>query len=187
MNLNFKLTMTVVTMSAALMACGESTTSPSSNSSTNPSASEGSSADAYPLFSSYAGHYAGSWNNTTYSTQGSMTWDISVDSGSRQSSIKVTASGGVFGTSGVPTETITLTNLAQGAVSGQTTSFGSLSGTVTPAGVLTVTMSSIPGGSIDHVTATGQFSGNNKITLQYTVYFVGGGSNATGTVTLNKA
>jgi hypothetical protein len=146
-----------------------------------------SATDAYPLLAGFQGHFTGSWNDTTFGTKGSMTWDISANPSARAVNITVNVGGRFFGGSGGPPETITLTHLGQGVIAGHSASFGDVSGTITPGGTLHITLSNIPGGLISRVDITGAFTGGNAISMNYKVGFVGGGSNAVGTVTLNRA
>ena len=115
-----------------------------------------------------------------------MAWDLSADNTTRQVTIKVSVGGKFLGGPGGPPETIILTHLAQGTINGHSNSFGDVAGTISPTGVLQITLSKIALGTIDHVAITGQFTGNNSIAMQYTVYFPGG-STAVGTVTLKKS
>jgi ABC-type phosphate transport system substrate-binding protein len=181
---------------AALAACGSATTSQSSSPATakaSASASAGSSltpagaTDVYPLVAGYQGHFTGSWNDSTFNTTGAMTWDISANNQTRQVTIKLNVGGKFFGGPGAAPETILLTHLAQGTISGHSAAFGDISGTISPSGTLQMTLSKIALGAIDHVTVTGHFTGGNSITMQYTVYFAGGGQPATGTVTLKRS
>lgn len=147
----------------------------------------GISADAYPLIAGFAGHFTGSWNNTTFGSTGSMTWDIAADPSNRTVAITVNVGGRFLGGAGGPPETITLTHLSSGVIQGQSTSFGAVSGTITPAGALTITLTSPAGGIVSRVDITGTFSGGNSISLNYTVEFVGGGAKAVGTASLTRS
>jgi hypothetical protein len=143
-------------------------------------------ADAYPFLSAYEGHFAGSWSNETFATTGPMAWDISADESARTVMIVVDVGGNFFGGPGAPAETIVLTHLADGVIQGTSPAFGDISGTLSPDGMLDITLSSIPGGAISKVTITGILSGGNSIALDYAVAFTAGGAEATGTVTLMK-
>jgi hypothetical protein len=143
--------------------------------------------DAYPLLSGYQGHFTGSWNDSTFGTTGSMTWDITADPSARTVDITVNVGGRFFGGSGAPPESITLTHLTQGVIKGNSAAFGDVAGTITPDGALSITLTNIPGGVISKVEITGTFTGNNTISMAYTVDFVAGGGAATGTVKLNRA
>jgi hypothetical protein len=150
-------------------------------------ATSSSAADAYPLLAAFQGHLTGSWNDTTFGTTGSMSWDITPNSLDRTVLIKVAVGGNFFGGSGAPAESITLTQLGQGVIAGRSAAFGDVSGTITPSGALRVTLANIPGGVISRVDITGTFTGSNAISMSYTVAFAGGGSNAVGTVTLTRS
>jgi hypothetical protein len=143
--------------------------------------------DAYPFLSGYTGHFAGKWTNKTFGSTGSMTWDITADSTARTVEIDVTIGGPVFGGPGVKPEKIKLTHLAQGVIQGTSPDFGDISGTITPDGTLTITLTNVPGGAIAKVTISGKLSGGDTISIDYTVEFVGGSGSAAGTVTLEKA
>jgi hypothetical protein len=174
-------------------ACGTSpsaTTSPSVRATVAAAAASltpAGAADVYPLMAGYQGHYSGSWNDSTFNTTGSMTWDVSADNATRQVTIKVAVGGKFFGGPGAPAETIVLSHLAEGTISGHSASFGEVAGTITPAGVMQVTLTKIGLGVIDHVDITGQFTAAKTITMRYTVYFATGGQTAVGTVTLTKS
>jgi len=145
-----------------------------------------SATDAYPLVAGYQGHFTGSWNNTTFATTGSMTWDITADPSARTVDITVNVGGHFFGGPGGPPESIKLTHLADGVIKGASSAFGDVSGTITPDGALAITLTNIPGGVISKVEITGTFVGNNTISMTYTVSFVAGGT-ASGTVKLNRS
>jgi hypothetical protein len=136
---------------------------------------------------SYAGHYTGSWNDATFGTTGSMTWDITADPASRQVTIAVNVGGRFFGGNGAAPERIVLTHLAEGTVSGNSVAFGTVSGTIKPDGSFTMTLTSIPGGSISKVEVTGTLAGGSTITMQYTVSFTASSQTATGTVALKRS
>ena len=146
-----------------------------------------SATDAYPLLASFQGHFAGSWNDTTFGTTGSMSWDITANPSARTVNVTVDVGGRFFGGSGAPPESITLTHLGQGVIAGHSASFGDVSGTITSSGALHITLSNIPGGAISRVDITGTFTGSNAISMTYTVVFFSGGANAVGTVTLSRA
>ena len=142
--------------------------------------------DAYPLVASYAGHFTGSWNNTTFGSTGSMTWDITANAANRTVQIVVNVGGNFFGGSGAPAETILLTHLATGTISGHSAAFGDVAGTITPDGTLTIALSKIAGGVVSTCKITGTFNGTDKISMKYTATFVVGGT-ADGVVVLTKA
>jgi len=146
-----------------------------------------SAVDAYPFLSGYQGTFNGSWNDTTFATTGSMTWIMSADSTARTVTIDVTVGGKFFGGPGAPGETILLSHLATGTIHGTSRAFGSISGTITPDGKLTITLSQIPGGVIKQVDVTGTFSGGDTISIDYSVTFVAGGAKASGKVELVKS
>jgi hypothetical protein len=143
--------------------------------------------DAYPLLASFQGHFTGSWNDTTFGTTGSMTWDITADPSARTVKVTVNVGGHFFGGSGAAPESISLTRLGEGAIAGHSSSFGDVSGTITPSGGFHIILSNIGGGIISRVDITGFFRGSNAILMNYTVSFVAGGSYAVGYVTLNRA
>jgi hypothetical protein len=179
----------------AVAACGSSasTAAPSAMHSEDPAVSvaapteTANAADAYPFLSAYEGHFAGSWSNETFATTGSMAWDISADESARTVTIIVDVGGNFFGGPGAPAETIVLTHLADGVIQGTSPAFGDISGTLSPDGMLDITLSSVPGGAISKVVITGALSGGNAISLDYAVTFAAGGAEATGTATLARA
>jgi hypothetical protein len=142
--------------------------------------------DAYPMLAGYQGHFTGSWNDSTFGTTGSMIWDLTADSAARTVEITVNVGGRFFGGTGAPPESIKLTHLAQGVINGTSAAFGGVSGTITPDGTLTITLTKLPGGLISKVEIMGTFTGNNTISMAYTVSFAAGGAAATGTVKLNR-
>jgi hypothetical protein len=145
-----------------------------------------SATDAFPLLAGFQGHFAGSWNDTTFATTGAMTWDITVDSTARTVLIKVNVGGNFFGGSGAPPESILLTHLGQGVIAGHSAAFGDVSGTIGPDGTLRIALTGVPGGVVKRVDITGQFSGGSSISMAYSVQLVVGGS-ASGTVTLARS
>jgi hypothetical protein len=187
-----------VAAAIALAACGGSSTStnaattsataaPTPSPTPSPTAAPPSAADAYPVVSSYAGHYSGSWNDATFGTTGSMTWDIAADPATRHVTITVNAGGRFFGGNGAPPEHILLTHLGEGVVSGTSAAFGTVSGTIRTDGTFTMTLTNVPGGSIARVDITGAFTGGSTIAMRYTVSFNGSSGTATGTVSLERA
>lgn len=179
----------------AVAACGSSasTAAPSAMHSEDTAASvaapteTANAADAYPFLSAYEGHFAGSWSNETFATTGSMAWDISADESARTVTIIVDVGGNFFGGPGAPAETIVLTHLADGVIQGTSPAFGDISGTLSPDGMLDISLTSVPGGAISKVVITGTLSGGNAISLDYAVTFAAGGAEATGTATLARA
>ena len=147
----------------------------------------GNTTDAYPLLAGYQGHFTGSWDNTTFATTGSMTWDITADPSARTVDITVDVGGRFFGGPGGPPESIKLTHLADGVIKGTSSAFGDVSGTITPGGALSIALTNIPGGTISNVEIRGTFTGSNTISMTYTVDFVAGSGAASGTVKLNRA
>jgi hypothetical protein len=173
---------------ATEVASAEPVSTPSAPASTpaaTPTASI-SASDSYPFLAGYQGHFTGSWNNATFASTGSMTWDIAADPSARTITITVDVGGKFFGGPGAPPETVLLTHLAQGAIAGQSPAFGNISGTITPDGALSITLTNIPGGLISKVDITGTFTGGNAISMSYSVTFAAGGT-AAGTVKLNRA
>jgi hypothetical protein len=157
------------------------TTAPSASASPDPAL------DAYPLLAGYQGHFSGKWNDTTFATTGSMTWDITADASTRTVHITVAVGGHFFGGAGGPPESIVLTHLGQGVISGHSQLFGDVSGTITPAGALQITLKNPPGSLISTVDIAGTFTGGTDISMTYSVQFVAGGAVAKGTVTLKRA
>jgi hypothetical protein len=154
---------------------------------TQAAASPDPAVDAYPLLAGYQGHFAGKWNDTTFATTGSMTWDITADPSTRTVHITVAVGGHFFGGAGGPPESIVLTHLGQGVISGHSLLFGDVSGTITPAGALNITLTNPPGSLISAVDITGTFTGGTDISMTYSVLFVAGGAVAKGTATLKRA
>ena len=143
--------------------------------------------DAYPFLAGYTGHFAGTWSNKTFGSTGSMTWDMTADATARTIKIDVAVGGPVFGGPGVKPESILLTHLADGVIGGKSPAFGDVSGTITPNGLLTITLSNVPGGTIAKVTITGTFTGGDSIAIAYSVEFAGGTGTAAGTASLKKS
>jgi hypothetical protein len=135
------------------------------------------------MLAGYQGHFTGPWTNTTFASTGSMTWDITPNPSDRTVKIVVAVGGNFFGGSGAPPESILLTHLGEGVISGKSPAFGDVSGTINPDGALHITLTNIPGGVISKVDITGTFTGGNTISMDYKVTFAAGG-NAAGTVKL---
>jgi hypothetical protein len=205
---NYSIRLALAGLAFSVAACGGSTASTSISTATpaapSPTAAASAAAtpsptgaesavssngatDAYPLVAGFEGHFTGSWNNTTFGSTGSMTWDIVASPSDRTVLITVNVGGRFLGGSGAPPESIKLTHLGEGAIAGHSPTFGDVSGTITPDGALHIVLTNIPGGLVSRVDISGTFTGANAISLQYTVAFVAGGSNAAGTVTLARA
>ena len=205
MRQSHRIPLVLAGLALSVAACAGSTSTPSATPTSAPSApptstptapptptaavaiptTSSDAADAYPMLAGFQGHFTGPWTNTTFASTGSMTWDITPNPSDRTVKIVVAVGGNFFGGAGAPPESILLTHLAQGAISGHSAAFGDVSGTINPDGALHIVLTNIPGGVISKVEIIGAFTGGNAIAMDYKVAFAAGG-NAAGTVRLNR-
>lgn len=137
------------------------------------------------LAASGAGSWSGSWRNTTFGTTGGMTMQLSVDTVAQTMQLVLDVNGGVFGAGDPPSETFTGAYSEAGTTLTRTSSLlGTVTATVTPAGQLTGSATSVPTAGISRVDFAGTVAARS-IAITYTVTFTGG-STATGTATLTR-
>lgn len=132
------------------------------------------------------GNFNGNWVNNTYNTSGPVTFTIN-DTSAGVLSMTITLGGTVYGVSAPPAFTLTGNIDPQGLItlSGGTTSFGTLQGTIGANGNISATVSSIPSYlGINSMNLSGTLA-NNILNLNYTVYF-SSGSQASGSVTATR-
>ena len=132
-----------------------------------------------------AGNWAGTWKNNTFSTQGTETLAVTVDTVAQTMNVTLDLNGGVFAGSDPAPETLSTTYTLTGATFTKTSPvFGNISLTITPAGTLTGNATSVPGGTISRVDFTGTIT-PTLITVNYTITFTTTAT-ATGTATFTK-
>jgi len=132
-----------------------------------------------------AGNWTGTWKNNTFSTQGTETLAIAVDTVAQTMNITLDVNGSVFGGADPAAETLSTTYTLTGATFTKTSPvFGNFSLAITPAGSLTGSATSVPGGSITRVDFTGTIT-PTLITVNYTITF-NTSATATGTATFAK-
>lgn len=134
----------------------------------------------------FAGTYAGTWTNTTFSSMGTGTAVITVNTGNNTATVTATATGNVLGSGGGATPPLQngnyTTNGAQ--FTGAVAPMGTISASIAPPGTINATGSNVPGGSITGWTAVGTIDGTT-IQLNFTVAFTAGPP-AVGTITLTR-
>ena len=131
------------------------------------------------------GNWSGTWKNNTFSTQGTETMAIAVDTVAQTMNITLDVNGSVFGGSDPAPETLSTTYALTGATFTKTSPvFGNISLSITPAGTLTGSATNVPGGSITRVDFTGTVT-PTLITVNYTITF-SSTATATGTATFTK-
>jgi hypothetical protein len=132
-----------------------------------------------------AGSWSGTWKNNTFSTQGTETMSVTVDTVAQTMNITLDVNGSVFGGSDPAPETLSTTYTLTGATFTKTSPvFGNLTLTITPAGTLTGSATSVPAGSINRVDFTGTIT-PTLVTVNYTITFTSTAT-ATGTATFTK-
>ncbi|MFM9997170.1 MAG: integrin alpha [Phycisphaerales bacterium] len=119
-----------------------------------------------------AGHYAGTWTNTTFSSSGAIRADGVIVASTL--TMTIDADGGVFGLPDPPPFTLSGPITAGGwsaALTGHAV-FGDLSVSVNAAGQVTINGSNPPSGFITTYTATGTFTPSGQINLAGHIEFV---------------
>ena len=116
--------------------------------------------------------FAGSWQNTTFATTGPLATTFDIERISSLALTTTTVGGNVFGVGAPPPFTIRGVNTLSGLVLNDTVGFlGSISATVSPAGVLSGSAPNVPSPNVSAVTFTGSVSpssinGNYTATLR---------------------
>jgi hypothetical protein len=133
-----------------------------------------------------AGNWTGTWRNTTFNTSGPVTLGVTVNTVAETFQMVLDIGGGVFGAGDPPSETFTgsYSEATGASLTRTSTLLGTVTATVTPAGVLTGTCTNIPNAGINRIDFTGTVTAST-IAINYTVTFTGGGT-AVGTMTLTK-
>ena len=131
------------------------------------------------------GAWTGTWKNTTFSTQGAETMNVTVDTVAQTMNIVLDLNGSVFGGSDPAAETFSTTYTLTGATFTKTSPvFGNITLTITPAGTLTGSATNVPGVGISRVDFSGTIT-PALITVNYTITFTSSAT-ATGTATFAK-
>jgi hypothetical protein len=134
----------------------------------------------------FEGTYTGSWENTTFGSSGGASVEIAVDTAAETIDFTLDLDGSVFGSSDPPAEMFSGGYDVHGfAVSGTSQTFGSLSITVNALGDLVGIGTDVPNPSIDRVELSGSAQ-PEAISIDYTVYFAGGGEPAVGVINVTK-
>jgi hypothetical protein len=132
-----------------------------------------------------AGNWTGTWKNATFSTQGTETMTIAVDTVAQTMNITLDVNGSVFGGADPAPETLTTTYTLTGATFSKSSPvFGNLTLTISPAGTLSGAATSVPTAGISRVDFTGTIT-PTLITVNYAVTFTNT-TIATGTATFGK-
>jgi hypothetical protein len=132
-----------------------------------------------------AGHWTGTWSNTTFQTTGAAALTITVDSAAKTFSASLTLGGNVFGGTAPPTQTYSGAYTGTGvSYSGHSSAFGDIAFTISPAGAINGSLSNIPSANVSKVTFTGTATAH-AITINYTITLKAGGT-AVGVFTLTK-
>ncbi|MCB2224174.1 MAG: hypothetical protein KQH83_08370 [Actinobacteria bacterium] len=138
----------------------------------------------------FEGGYTGTWNNTTFGSEGEFIAEVSYDAAAMEVAFTVDLGGFVFGASDPEPETfvVPLADLAAAAASGSMTimssTFGEMQVTVGDGG-LEMYSDTVPDPGIATISVTGSFTPDG-FELDYVIEFTGSGG-AEGTVTVQKA
>jgi len=134
----------------------------------------------------WLGNWTGQWNNTTFGSQGAVTFHISANPVSKTLRFTYDINGNVGGFMDPAPISGNGTYGPSGAVIPVSIPlFGSGTATLNAAGGFQLASNSSLITSIVNFNATGINNGNNSLSLNYTVAFTGGGS-ATGTALLQR-
>ena len=137
------------------------------------------------IVSGFAGTWTGSWTNTTFGSTGTTTMTVTPDTPAETMSITFDMNGGVFGAGDPPAETQTIPyTTTGGGYTGTSAFFGKVTLSGTPTGMLTGTVTEIPGGTISKVDLTGMIT-PQTLTGTAVITFATGAT-ANGTMTLTK-
>jgi hypothetical protein len=127
----------------------------------------------------YAGSWTGNWNNTTFSTTGSASLTITVNTAAKTVTLDLDLNGNVFGMSNPASVSLSGSYDDAGLTVSQTTSFyGAITIQAKADGTLTATAA--PTGLT--VSISGTMTGS-RIQANYTI---SGGTSASGTIVLTK-
>ena len=132
----------------------------------------------------FAGNWTGNWVNNTFGSSGSASMAVTINTSNQTFVANLMLSGNVFG-SGPVSQTFSgaYSTSAPTTFTQNGTQFGNVSVTIASGGAITGSATNIPNASINRMDFTGTAT-SQKITINYTVTFTGGGG-ADGTLTLN--
>lgn len=133
----------------------------------------------------FAGSYAGTWTNTTFSSVGTGTAVITVNTANHTATVTATATGNVLGGGPASPPLQNGTYTGTGAqFTGNVAPMGDITASIVAPGNITASAINVPSGSITGWTATGTINGTT-IQLNFTVTFTAGPP-AVGTITLTR-
>jgi hypothetical protein len=133
-------------------------------------------------------NFNGTWNNTTYGSNGASTASMVVDDMAQTVALTLDLNGGVFGMGDPPSEMFTGNYSSTGyALTGTSSFFGTLTINVTPAGVLSGSATGSAGGTRGNTALTGTVTATT-ISVSYSIpdSSAPGGGPITGTISLTK-
>lgn len=132
------------------------------------------------------GKYSGTWNNTTFGSNGTLSVATTFDQPTSTLNMTITLGGNVFGGAAPAPETVPMKIDGTGSTfTGHSATLGDLTVTYDAAG-FSVKGSNVPNANIASFTATGTMDASSTISVQYTVMFKDG-SSAKGTGKLTKS
>jgi hypothetical protein len=169
-----------------LSACGGSSPAAKPSPSPTPTPSPSATIDLGALAQAFAGSYAGSWTNTTFSSKGTVLAVIAFDATTQTVTANLTVGGNVFGGPPPAPETFSgkLGQLGALGFSGRSPTFGDF--TVTTTGpTFVMKAQNIPNPRVDHFEADGLLTGTT-ISGTYKV-FMKDGTTADGVFSLTKS
>lgn len=131
----------------------------------------------------YVGSWAGTWNNSTFSSSGTVTANVTINSNNLV--MVVDLGGNVFGGGDPASETFTVTFGGTSARLEATNSstYGVVTGELSANGDFEITGTNVPGGNVTGFQVNGNWGRN---TISASVAITLAGSNANATAVLNK-
>src|SRR5262249_45554524 len=123
------------------------------------------------------------WFNDTFSSSGSATLVVTVNTAAQTFQATLTLEGNVFGT-GMAPQTFSGSYAAGGTISTSSPAFGTVNLTVNADGSFSGSAPNIPNPNVSRMDFTGTGT-TQQITINYTVTFAGGGGSASGRLILN--
>jgi hypothetical protein len=175
---------------ALLAGCGSSSTTggASTTSSSTTASSSTSSVAGSGSAAAYAGTWKGTWTNTTFGSNGTVTFDVTI-TGS-DADIKVTLTGNAFGGSAPAPFHVKATYNPDSGFIFRTSSdpfLGDCQGRTDRVGGTSTDCTNIPSARVSELKLSGSWRGDGHAQFSYTVIFRDSTAPATGNVALTKS
>ena len=187
-----KATVILAPVALALLAgCGSSSTSSSSSVTTaSPSSSSATSTSTGApggAAAAYAGTWKGTWTNTIFGTNGTVTLDVAISG--TNASVTVTLTGNAFGSAAPAPFTVTGTYTTRGFTFDTTSDpfLGNCHERTDPAGGTSADCTSLPAPRIGELKLNGSWRPDGHGQFTYTVTFKDGTPPASGNVAIAKS